>query len=46
MEIDPSIFENDPLDGCIARRVFVPKGEIDRFKAMGLDGYNIIWIEE
>ena len=46
MEIGPSIFENDPLDGYITRRVFVPKGEKDRFKAMGLDGGNIILIEE
>lgn len=46
MEIGPSIFENDPLDGYITRRVFVPKGEKDRFKAMGLDGENIILIEE
>lgn len=46
MEIGHSIFENDPLDGYITRRVFIPKGEKDRFKAMGLDGENIILIEE
>ena len=46
VEIGSSVFENDPFEGCITRRVFVPKGEIDRFKAMGLDGVNIILIEE